>query len=146
MFFQLEELLKLTDISENWNVDPVLKEKCQPVVLSSSCRDVPSNRVMSCLMHILTSDSVSEADTRAMTEDCETTLLQIQYFMTRRFSIDSVLYEYCRTDAKDICGVSENWSEGEGKETPPAGVILSCLYRNLEGEDRKPVLVSAKIL
>jgi len=52
-------------------------------------------------MNILTTDSGGEGS--VMTNECETTLIQIQYFMAREFTMDSSLYEVCRNDAKSIC-------------------------------------------
>jgi len=137
----------MADVGENWNVDPVLKDKCHQVVLDSSCRDVPTNQVMTCLMRLLTTDTITESDGHAMTDGCQDALLQIQYFMTRDFTINNVLYEECKADARSICGIKENWNvelaegkegQGEGQSSNPAGpVILSCLYRNLVDENGK---------
>ena len=36
---QLEELIIEADAGEDWRIDPVLREQCQPVV-NLACRDV----------------------------------------------------------------------------------------------------------
>jgi len=39
MQFQLEELIMEADAGEDWRIDPVLREQCQPVV-NLACRGV----------------------------------------------------------------------------------------------------------
>lgn len=126
----------MADVTEDWRVDPVLKENCQPVVAKSSCHNLPGNQVMDCLMRLLYADTKTDsdfADAHAMTDDCEVSLLQIQYFVARDFSLDSSLYKACHEDAERICHVSGNWSGNTLRDSPnPGPMVLSCLYRNME--------------
>lgn len=81
----LEQLVKVSDVAEDWRVDPVLRDACKPVV-DVACRDAKSGdaRVMSCLMEKL--------GTNFMRPDCEIALMQIQYFVARDFKLDPQLY------------------------------------------------------
>ncbi|XP_011302233.1 Golgi apparatus protein 1 [Fopius arisanus] len=118
----LETLIKETDAGEDWRVDPVLHDACQPVV-DSSCRDVQGGnaRVIYCLMDKLGTDRMLEA--------CETALLQIQYFVARDYKLDPQLYKACRNDAVQLCNAKIAWNE-EGSLDPERGpLVLSCLYR-----------------
>lgn len=81
----LEMLIKVTDAGEDWRVDPVLRRACKPVV-DVACRDTDGGdaRVMSCLMEKIGS--------KYMLANCETALMQIQYFVARDFKLDPQLY------------------------------------------------------
>lgn len=81
----LEMLVKVSDVAEDWRVDPVLRRACKPVV-DVACRDAENGdaRVMSCLMEKL--------GTNYMVPDCEIALMQIQYFVARDFKLDPQLY------------------------------------------------------
>lgn len=117
-------------------MDPVLQQSCREVVQKSSCSSVANNRVLDCLMGILTSDANQGIDANAMTDQCETTLLQIQYFISRQFPLDSVLFEVCKEDAHKICGTSGEWSPDPNLMVPSRGpLVLSCLFRNIGSED-----------
>lgn len=133
---ELENLVKMSDVAGDWRVDPVLRANCAGVVEKSSCDRVPQNRVIDCLMNMLSGDSsVGAGDggsSGVMTEKCETTLLQIQYFLARDFPMDSGLYDACHKEAVDICGAKEDWSDDPGKMDPQRGpMVLGCLWRNL---------------
>ncbi|CAG7726469.1 unnamed protein product [Allacma fusca] len=131
----LENIIKIGDISSDWSVDPVLEQKCLPVKEKSSCATAPPNRVLDCLMNLLVSDTNQGPDANAMTEDCETTLLQIQYFISRDFPLDSVLFETCKDDAKKLCGATTAWSPDPDNYEPSRGpLIMSCLFRNIDIE------------
>ncbi|KAF7281361.1 hypothetical protein GWI33_004844 [Rhynchophorus ferrugineus] len=125
--YALENLVKKTDVGENWNVDPVLHKACSPVV-STVCKDISSGdaRVMNCLMDNIGSDH--------MTEDCEDTLIQIQYFISRRFELDSQLYKACKSDASTLCAASNNWDTDD--DSGFSAGILPCLYRYIDPEDK----------
>lgn len=75
------------DVGEDWRVDPVLQESCQPVV-DVVCQDVKpgKGRVLSCLM--------DHVDSSQMREDCRDALLQIQYFVARDFKYVSEFFFY----------------------------------------------------
>ncbi|ODN04277.1 Golgi apparatus protein 1 [Orchesella cincta] len=132
---QLERLVKLSDVSGDWRVDPVLHQNCQPVVEKSNCDRVPTNRVLDCLMNLLSSDASIGTENSVMTEQCEMTLLQIQYFLARDFPMDSMLYEACHKDATNICGAKEDWADDPRNMDPSRGpMVLSCLFRNIDSE------------
>ncbi|GIY71110.1 golgi apparatus protein 1 [Caerostris extrusa] len=98
---ELESLLKQSDVGEDWRVDPVLQEACQPVVDAVCSQEKPGEgRVMSCLM--------KHFDSTHMTEDCKEKLLQIQYFVARDFKLDPMLYKQCRTEAENYCHAKKN--------------------------------------
>ncbi|XP_012256488.2 Golgi apparatus protein 1 [Athalia rosae] len=119
----LEGLMKQTDVGEDWRLDPVLHDACQPVV-DSACRDVRAGdaRVISCLMEKLGTDR--------MTEACETALVQIQYFVARDFKLDPQLYRACRADAIHFCHAKKVWAPDGSQMDPERGpLVLPCLYR-----------------
>ncbi|CAK9831500.1 Golgi apparatus protein 1 [Anthophora retusa] len=120
----LEELIMEADAGEDWRIDPVLREQCQPVV-NLACRDVHGGdaRVISCLMEQL--------GTGRMTEACETALVQVQYFVARDFKLDPQLYRACKFDATRLCHARNAWAS-DGKQMDPerGPLILPCLYRH----------------
>lgn len=121
----VEDLIKVTDIGEDWRVDPILKEACSSVVNSACVNEVDGNsRVMSCLMEKIGSNF--------MTQPCETALLQIQYFTARDFKLDSMLYSRCKDDAIKFCHAKKAWDgeNGELQMDPERGpLVLPCLHR-----------------
>lgn len=123
----LESLVKRSDVGENWKVDPILHNACAPVV-STVCKDINSGeaRVMNCLMDNIGSDH--------MKEDCEDALIQIQYFISRRFELDPQLYKACRSDASRLCKVTTNWENEVDSNYGPD--VLSCLYRYIDPDDK----------
>lgn len=120
----LEELIMEADAGEDWRIDPVLREQCQPVV-NLACRDVHGgdSRVISCLMEQL--------GTGRMTEACEGALVQIQYFIARDFKLDPQLYRACKFDATRLCHARNAWAN-DGKQMDPerGPLVLPCLYRH----------------
>ncbi|XP_029049319.2 Golgi apparatus protein 1 [Osmia bicornis bicornis] len=120
----LEELIMEADAGEDWRIDPVLREQCQPVV-NLACRDVRGGdaTVISCLMDQLGTDR--------MTEACETALVQIQYFVARDFKLDPQLYRACKFDATRLCHARNAWAT-DGKQMDPerGPLVLPCLYRH----------------
>ncbi|XP_076655241.1 Golgi apparatus protein 1 [Halictus rubicundus] len=120
----LEELIMEADAGEDWRIDPILREQCQPVV-NLACRDVHGGdaRVISCLMEQL--------GTNRMTEACETALVQIQYFIARDFKLDPQLYRTCKFDAIRLCHARNAWASDGRQMDPERGpLILPCLYRH----------------
>lgn len=112
--------MKKADVGENWSVDPVLHEACDPVV-KVACKNVKSGnaRVISCLMDSLRSD--------AMTEECENALTEIQYFVSRDFKLDPKLYKACQQDASVNC---HYFDPSESENGPSfSSQVLPCLYR-----------------
>lgn len=125
----LEDLVKETDLGEDWRVDPVLHEACQPVV-RAACQDIRGGnaRVLSCLLDNIAADH--------MTEDCEEALYQIQYFVARDFKLDPQLYNACRDDAAKYCNVRGAWDDKVYNDPENGPQVLPCLYRYAYNEDK----------
>lgn len=120
----LEMLVKVTDVGEDWRVDPVLRNACKPVVdVSCSNVDGSNARVMDCLMN--------KIGTKLMRSDCETALMQIQYFVARDFKLEPQLYRSCRDDAIRLCHAKHTWADLDTDQMDPerGPMILPCLYR-----------------
>lgn len=81
----VEQLIKISEVGEDWRVDPVLRNACKPVV-DIACKDTEVAGIMNCLMEKL--------GTNYMREKCEIALMQIQYFIARDFKLDPQLYRY----------------------------------------------------
>lgn len=120
----LESLVQVSDVGEDWRIDPVLRHACKPVV-DRACHDTDGGdaRVLTCLME--------KINTKYMTAECETALMQIEYFIARNFQLDPQLYRACRNDAVRHCHARNQWSEvNADKMGPERGpLIFSCLYR-----------------
>jgi Golgi apparatus protein 1 len=120
----VEQLIKVSDVGEDWRVDPVLRQACKPVV-DIACRDTEGGdaRVMSCLMEKL--------GTNYMTDNCELALLQIQYFIARDFKLDPQLYRNCKEDAIKFCHAKSSWADVEPSQMDPerGPLVLPCLHR-----------------
>lgn len=128
----VENLIKVTDVSEDWRVDPVLRKACKPVVDTACGNDIDGNsRVMSCLMEKL--------GTKYMTPPCETALLQIQYFTARDFKLDAMLYSQCKEDAIKFCHAKKAWADIENEQMDPerGPMVLPCLHRYAYHPDPK---------
>lgn len=120
----LEMLIKVTDIGEDWRVDPILRKACKPVV-DVACADTEGGdaRVMSCLR--------DKMGTKFMKPDCEQALKQINYFVSRNFKLDPQLYRSCKEDAIRICHAKKSWADINNDQMDPdrEPMILPCLYR-----------------
>lgn len=120
----LETLVKEADIGEDWRIDPVLREACQPVVSMACGNNIQGGnaRVISCLMENL--------GTGRMTEPCEAALIQIQYFVARDYKLDPQLYRACKSDAIHFCHAKSAWSSDGIEMDPERGpLVLPCLHR-----------------
>lgn len=120
----VEKLIKVSDVTEDWRVDPVLRTACESVVETSCGTAIESNsHVMSCLMEKLGSES--------MTQPCETALLQIQYFTARDFKLDPILYSQCKDDAVRFCHAKRTWADTDNEQMDPerGPLVLPCLHR-----------------
>lgn len=120
---ELEHVVQMAGAGEDWRVDPVLQEACQPVV-DLYCKDVKPGhgRVMSCLM-----DHVGSYH---MAESCREALLQIQYFVARDFKLDPALYKECKQEAVSYCKAKKEWYDDPSRMDPERGpIVLPCLYR-----------------
>ncbi|OQR79285.1 Golgi apparatus protein 1-like, partial [Tropilaelaps mercedesae] len=132
---ELEKLLKIADVGDDWRVDPVLQESCQPVV-NVLCKDIRPGKgqVLSCIMDHLDSKN-------HMTEDCREALLQIQYFVARDFKLDPRLYEACHADAVKHCHAKAEWHQNPNRMDPERGpIVLPCLYRYAYHSDKNIAL------
>lgn len=120
----LEMLVKVSDVGEDWRVDPVLRNACKPVV-DASCSNVDGGnaRVMDCLMN--------KVGTQLMRPDCEAALMQIQYFVARDFKLEPQLYRSCRDDAVRLCHAKRTWADLDAAQMDPerGPMVLPCLYR-----------------
>ncbi|KAL4715182.1 hypothetical protein ACJJTC_012229 [Scirpophaga incertulas] len=131
----LEKLVQETDPGEDWRVDPILRRACKPVV-DRVCREINggNGRVMSCLMEKLGTD--------LMTPDCESALLQIQYFISRDFKLDPQLYKACKYDAVTQCKAKLHWADAN-EYSEQDQLILPCLYNYAYNFDLKGILKPA---
>uniref|UniRef100_A0A672PJR9 Golgi apparatus protein 1 n=2 Tax=Sinocyclocheilus grahami TaxID=75366 RepID=A0A672PJR9_SINGR len=75
--------------------------------------------ILSCLMEHLY--------TEKMVQDCEHRLLELQYFISRDWKLDPILYRKCQNDASRLC-YTPGWNESS--ELMPPGAVFSCLYRH----------------
>lgn len=127
----LEMLIKVSDIGEDWRVDPVLRNACK-LVVDAACSDIDGGdaRVMSCLM--------DKINTKLMKADCETALMQIQYFVARDFKLEPQLYRSCKDDAIRLCHAKHTWADLDSAQMDPerGPMILPCLYRYAYHKDQ----------
>ncbi|KAL3087525.1 hypothetical protein niasHT_025987 [Heterodera trifolii] len=144
----LQELVKVADIGSNFKVDKVLYDSCKPVIESKCKMDAASEaNTLSCLMRNL--------DEPEMTDECEQRLVEVQYFMSRDWSLDPQLYEACHQEAVTRCHATDNWHENTNKlpgqdqkvvrDTGPQGDIESegktvhCLMAHAQEWDEEKV-------
>ncbi|XP_075694379.1 Golgi apparatus protein 1 [Rhinoderma darwinii] len=116
----LQTLVQETDPASDYRIDRALNEACESVI-QTACKHIRSGdpMILSCLMEHLY--------TEKMVEQCEHRLLELQYFISRDWKLDPVLYRKCQGDASRLC-YSHGWNETS--ESMPAGAIFSCLYRH----------------
>uniref|UniRef100_A0AAY4DAX3 Golgi apparatus protein 1 n=1 Tax=Denticeps clupeoides TaxID=299321 RepID=A0AAY4DAX3_9TELE len=105
----LQALVQSADPGADYRIDRALNEACE----SQHCR------ILSCLMEHLY--------TEKMVEDCEHRLLELQYFISRDWKLDPLLYRKCQSDAARLCH-THSWNETN--ELMPHGAVFSCLYRH----------------
>lgn len=128
----IENLVKVTDVGEDWRVDPVLRKACKSVVDTACGSDIEGNsQVMSCLME--------KIGTNFMNQPCETALLQIQYFTARDFKLDAMLYSQCKDDAIKFCHAKKSWADIDKEQMDPerGPLVLPCLHRYAYHPDPK---------
>uniref|UniRef100_A0A8B9TNL1 Golgi apparatus protein 1 n=1 Tax=Anas platyrhynchos TaxID=8839 RepID=A0A8B9TNL1_ANAPL len=106
----LQTLIQETDPGADYRIDRALNEACESVI-QTACKHIRSGdpMILSCLMEHLY--------TEKMVEDCEHRLLELQYFISRDWKLDTVLYRKCQGDASRL-------------ELMPPGAVFSCLYRH----------------
>uniref|UniRef100_F6PW80 Golgi apparatus protein 1 n=1 Tax=Xenopus tropicalis TaxID=8364 RepID=F6PW80_XENTR len=116
----LQTLVQETDPGADYRIDRALNEACESVI-QTACKHVRSGdpMILSCLMEHLY--------TEKMVEECEHRLLELQYFISRDWKLDPILYRKCQGDASRLCHAN-SWNETS--ENMPAGAVFSCLYRH----------------
>ncbi|VDP10969.1 unnamed protein product [Soboliphyme baturini] len=125
-FQAIAALLKVSDVSSDYRVDAVLYNDCKSVI-DGVCRHQISSedQMLSCLMKNGYSPEMSPA--------CKDRLFEIQFFLSRSFSLDAQLYAACHLDAVDKCHAKKEWADlsTAGNTGPePGHLVLSCLYRH----------------
>ncbi|MBN3316642.1 GSLG1 protein, partial [Atractosteus spatula] len=116
----LQNLIQETDPGADYRIDRALNEACESVI-QTACKHIRNGdpMILSCLMEHLY--------TEKMVEDCEHRLLELQYFISRDWKLDPILYKKCQGDAARLCH-THGWNETN--EMMPPGAIFSCLYRH----------------
>uniref|UniRef100_A0A673H0B8 Golgi apparatus protein 1 n=1 Tax=Sinocyclocheilus rhinocerous TaxID=307959 RepID=A0A673H0B8_9TELE len=116
----LQTLIQETDPGADYRIDRALNEACESVI-QTACKHIRNGdpMILSCLMEHLYTDK--------MVEDCEHRLLELQYFISRDWKLDPILYKKCQNDASRICH-THGWNETS--EFMPPGAVFSCLYRH----------------
>lgn len=88
----LQQLMKVADVGSNYRVDKVLYASCRPLIEGKCKMDAVSEaQTLSCLMGHL--------DGPDMTDQCEQRLLEVQYFLSRDWTLDPQLYQSCHREA-----------------------------------------------
>ncbi|XP_048015569.1 Golgi apparatus protein 1 isoform X1 [Megalobrama amblycephala] len=116
----IQTLIQETDPGADYRIDRALNEACESVI-QTACKHIRNGdpMILSCLMEHLYTDK--------MVEDCEHRLLELQYFISRDWKLDPMLYKKCQNDAARICH-THGWNETS--EFMPPGAVFSCLYRH----------------
>ncbi|XP_072374591.1 Golgi apparatus protein 1-like isoform X3 [Scyliorhinus torazame] len=116
----LQSLIQETDPGADYRIDRALNEACESVI-QTACKHIRNGdpMILSCLMEHLY--------TEKMVEDCEHRLLELQYFISRDWKLDPVLYRKCQGDASRLCH-TQGWNQTS--EMLPPGAVFSCLYRH----------------
>ncbi|XP_078400178.1 Golgi apparatus protein 1 isoform X1 [Cetorhinus maximus] len=116
----LQSLIQETDPGADYRIDRALNEACESVI-QTACKHIRNGdpMILSCLMEHLY--------TEKMVEECEHRLLELQYFISRDWKLDPVLYRKCQGDASRLCH-TQGWNQTS--EMLPPGAVFSCLYRH----------------
>uniref|UniRef100_A0AAX7UCJ1 Golgi apparatus protein 1 n=1 Tax=Astatotilapia calliptera TaxID=8154 RepID=A0AAX7UCJ1_ASTCA len=116
----LQTLIQSADPGGDYRIDRALNEACESVI-QTACKHIRNGdpMILSCLMEHLY--------TEKMVEDCEHRLLELQYFISRDWKLDPILYKKCQADAARLCH-THGWNETN--EVMPPGAVFSCLYRH----------------
>uniref|UniRef100_A0A8C4HKZ5 Golgi apparatus protein 1 n=1 Tax=Dicentrarchus labrax TaxID=13489 RepID=A0A8C4HKZ5_DICLA len=116
----LQTLIQSADPGADYRIDRALNEACESVI-QTACKHIRNGdpMILSCLMEHLY--------TEKMVEDCEHRLLELQYFISRDWKLDPILYKKCQGDAARLCH-THGWNETS--ELMPPGAVFSCLYRH----------------
>ncbi|XP_067105723.1 Golgi apparatus protein 1b isoform X1 [Osmerus mordax] len=127
----LQTLIQSADPGADYRIDRALNEACESVI-QTACKHIRNGdpMILSCLMEHLY--------TEKMVEECEHRLLELQYFISRDWKLDPILYKKCQGDAARLCH-THDWNETS--EMMPPGAVFSCLYRHAyrtEEQGRRP--------
>ncbi|CAL8352811.1 unnamed protein product [Merluccius merluccius] len=116
----LQNLVQSADPGADYRIDRALNEACESVI-QTACKHIRNGdpMILSCLMEHLY--------TEKMVGDCEHRLLELQYFISRDWKLDPILYMKCEGDAARLCH-TRGWNETS--ELMPPGAVFSCLYRH----------------
>ncbi|KAM9817200.1 Golgi apparatus protein 1-like [Neosynchiropus ocellatus] len=116
----LQTLIQSADPGADYRIDRALNEACESVI-QTACKHIRNGdpMILSCLMEHLY--------TEKMVEECEHRLLELQYFISRDWKLDPILFKKCQGDAARLCH-THGWNETS--ELMPPGAVFSCLYRH----------------
>ena len=84
---ELKLLVREADVGSDWKIDPILQKSCQDVVIKACNANAGPSGVMSCLM------TSAATNSRHMTKECASVLMELQYFLARDYSLDPKLYK-----------------------------------------------------
>ncbi|XP_014251813.1 Golgi apparatus protein 1 [Cimex lectularius] len=117
---EIEILIKETDVGEDWKADPIIWKSCQSVA-SVACNSFIRDdaRTMNCL--------IDKLGTSLMTEECELSLRQVQYFLARDYKLDPMLFKACNEQASELCGANPIWAHNSNRNR---NFVLPCLFVN----------------
>ncbi|XP_030831388.1 Golgi apparatus protein 1-like isoform X3 [Strongylocentrotus purpuratus] len=114
----LSTLMEEAGAGSDYRIDPALRNACKES-RALLCPKEDDAETLSCLM-----DNIED---NQMMDNCAEKLLEIQYFISRNFRLDPLLFKNCESDAGTFC-YEEQWQE---KEETPSGLVFSCLHRHL---------------
>lgn len=76
-----------------------------------------------------------------MEDECEKRLMEVQYFLSRDFTLDPLLFRACKREAVEICNAKMVWTPEQAQMLPGTAstaesieLVLPCLYRNAYDE------------
>uniref|UniRef100_A0A158Q8S0 Golgi apparatus protein 1 n=1 Tax=Elaeophora elaphi TaxID=1147741 RepID=A0A158Q8S0_9BILA len=118
----LQTVMKVADVGSNYKVDEVLYASCKRLIDGPCAMDAQSEaNTLGCLMKHMDFD---------MPKECEQRLLEVQYFISRDWTLDPELYLACHEDAVSKCSANANWHQQLNQQGPdPGPMVLACLYR-----------------
>ncbi|TRY58337.1 hypothetical protein DNTS_031780 [Danionella cerebrum] len=113
----LQTLIQSADPGADYRIDRALNEACESVI-QTACKHIRNGdpMILSCLMEHLY--------TEKMVQDCEHRLLELQYFISRDWKLDPILYRKCQNDASRLC-FTPGWNESS-ELMPPGALTRDC--------------------
>lgn len=108
-------LLKEVKAGNDFRLDPILAKTCSNSK-GALCSKIPAGdaKVLSCLM-----DNV---DSELMDKQCAQKLYELQYFISRDYTLDHQLFVSCKRDAKMLCNNEQKNIDGS---------MFACLHNHL---------------